>query len=59
MESPTQRVTVTDVQMPFGSMVVFIFKWAIASIPAMLLLIVVGAAAAGLIGGMMGGLLKH
>jgi hypothetical protein len=33
-----QRVIVTDVDMPFGSMVVFIIKWTIASIPALILL---------------------
>ncbi|HEX2851751.1 MAG TPA: hypothetical protein VHO24_00835 [Opitutaceae bacterium] len=31
-------VTVTDVRMPFGSMVVFMVKWAIASIPAAMIL---------------------
>lgn len=29
-----REVTVTDVKMPFGSMVVFMIKWAIASVPA-------------------------
>jgi hypothetical protein len=32
------RVTVTDVDMPFGSMVRFIFKWTLASIPTMVIL---------------------
>ncbi len=32
-----QEVTVVDVKMPFFSMVVFILKFAIASIPAMIL----------------------
>lgn len=35
-------VIVTDVQMPFGSMVVFMVKWALASIPAMIILFAVG-----------------
>ncbi len=34
----TQQVTVTDVDMKFGSMVWFMIKWAIASIPAMFIL---------------------
>ncbi len=38
MEPPTHEVTVVDVRMPFGSMVVFMVKWAIASIPALLIL---------------------
>lgn len=33
-----QHVTVVDIRMPFGSMVVFMVKWAIASIPAFLIL---------------------
>ena len=28
------EVVVTDIKMPFGSMVVFMVKWAIATIPA-------------------------
>ena len=35
------RVVVTDVDMPFGSMVVFMVKWGIAAIPAVLILTVV------------------
>lgn len=33
-----QRVVVADIDMPFGSMVRFMVKWAIATIPAMLIL---------------------
>jgi ABC-type Na+ efflux pump permease subunit len=33
-----QKVIVTDIRMPFGSMVVFLIKWAIASIPAVIIL---------------------
>jgi hypothetical protein len=32
------QVTIVDFQMPFGSMVLFMVKWAIAAIPAMLIL---------------------
>jgi len=32
------RVSVTDFQMPFGSMVVLMVKWVLASIPALLIL---------------------
>jgi len=32
-----QRVVVTDIQMKFGSMIVFMVKWAFASIPALLI----------------------
>lgn len=36
--SDETRVAVTDISMPFGSMVVFMIKWALASIPAMIIL---------------------
>jgi hypothetical protein len=36
------HVIVTDVHMPFGSMVTFMVKWAIASIPAMIILAIIG-----------------
>ena len=37
------EVVVTDIQMPFGSMVVFMIKWAIAAIPAAIILFSLGA----------------
>ena len=44
MDTPgIQYVVVTDIRMSFGSMVVFMVKWAIATIPAFLLLMVCGA----------------
>ena len=36
-----QQVTVVDIKMPFGSMVAFMVKWAIASIPAFLILVAI------------------
>lgn len=36
-------VVVVDLQMPFMSMVVFMVKWAIAAIPAMIILVLIGA----------------
>lgn len=41
--SATTHVIVTDIQMPFGSMVAFMVKWAIASIPAAIILVIVGS----------------
>jgi len=41
------EVVVTDIQMSFGSMVVFMIKWAIAAIPALIILSVMGAIATG------------
>ena len=37
-EQPIPEVRVVDVKMPFWSMVVFMIKWAIAAIPAMIIL---------------------
>ena len=37
-----QEVIVTDIRMSFGSMVVFMVKWAIAFIPAATILFVLG-----------------
>lgn len=36
------RVTVVDIDMPFGSMFIFMLKWAFAAIPAMMVLAVLG-----------------
>lgn len=45
------EITVVDIKMPFWSMVFFMVKWAIASIPAIIILIIVGAAAVGILSG--------
>jgi hypothetical protein len=37
-----QEVTVTDIRMPFGSMVLFMVKWAVASIPALIIIVLLG-----------------
>ncbi|MFU8772048.1 MAG: hypothetical protein ACNA8H_06480 [Anaerolineales bacterium] len=38
-----QEVIVTDIQMPFSSMVFFMIKWAVATIPAAIILFIFGA----------------
>jgi len=38
----TSGVTVTDIRMPFLSMVFFMVKWVIASVPAFFILIILG-----------------
>ena len=48
----TQNVVVTDIKMSFSSMVEFMVKWAIASIPALIILFFIGMALAGLIAGL-------
>lgn len=43
-------VRVVDIEMPFGSMVTFMVKWALASIPAFLILALFGTAVAMVLG---------
>lgn len=63
MDEDSKKVVITDISMPFSSMVVFMVKWVLASIPAILILGLLGIAVAmgvqmsGL-GEMMGSLLK-
>jgi hypothetical protein len=56
-DDEARRVVVTDVRMPFASMVVFLVKLAIAAIPAMIILSVIGALAAALLGVLLEGLM--
>ena len=44
------NVVVVDIKMPFMSMVVFMVKWAIASIPAIIILFVIGIVLGGFFG---------
>ena len=45
------KATITDIKMPFMSMVVFMIKWTIASIPAMIILFVLFMIFGGVISG--------
>jgi len=47
-----QEVVIKDIQMSFISMVVFMVKWAIASIPALVILFIIFAVVSGLFGGL-------
>ena len=49
-KSNNQNVTVTDIKMPFGSMVEFMVKWVIASIPAFIILFLIGMMVMGVFG---------
>ena len=48
-KSESNKVVVTDIQMPFESMVIFMIKWAFASIPAAIILGVVWMLLIGLV----------
>lgn len=50
-----REIVVTDVKMPFLSMVVFMIKWAIASIPALIILSLLFTLFTLIFGGFMGG----
>lgn len=52
------RVTVVDFDMPFTSMIGFMLKWAIASIPALLILIAIGATTTALVSGVVAGVAR-
>lgn len=47
-----QRVVVTDIRMSLWSMVVFMVKWAVAAIPAFIILVVLWGVVVCLVGGM-------
>lgn len=54
-----KRVVVTDINMPFMSMVIFMVKWVIASIPAFIILSVLGAVLTGILGTFMSGMGRY
>ena len=55
MQSNTQReVVVTDVKMPFWSMVVIMIKWSFAAIPAVIILSLIWGITIGIFNGLFG-----
>jgi len=55
MSADYSKVVVTDIKIPFGSMVVLMVKWAVATIPALIILSVIGTITFGIINALMGG----
>ncbi len=51
-----KRVVVTDIRMPFLSMMIFMIKWVIASIPAFIILSFLGGIVAAVLGILMRGM---
>ncbi|MGB5080798.1 MAG: hypothetical protein WBO23_08645 [Burkholderiales bacterium] len=49
--SERREVVVVDVKIPFVSMVVLLVKWAVAAIPAMIILLALATAASMVLGG--------
>jgi hypothetical protein len=54
MDSQDNEVTIVDIKMPFWSMVVFMVKLAIAAIPAILILGVLGTIFLAILAGLLG-----
>jgi len=43
MDNESQNVVITNIKMPFFSMVVFMLKWVFAAIPALILIGIISA----------------
>ncbi|EKO3399046.1 hypothetical protein KW542_06170 [Vibrio fluvialis] len=59
MDNRKQEVTVVEIKMPFMSMVIFMVKFAIASIPAMIILGAIFSIFGLLFGGMFHGMGRY
>jgi hypothetical protein len=55
MAEEHSKVVVTDIKIPFRSMVILMVKWAVATIPAFVILILIGSITFGVINALMGG----
>jgi hypothetical protein len=55
MSADYGKVIVTDIKIPFGSMVVLMVKWAVATIPALIILSIFATITFGVINAFMGG----
>jgi len=53
-EIEKKEVVISDIKMPFFSMVIFMVKWVIASIPAFIILVILGTLATGVLSGLAG-----
>lgn len=56
MTNNSQEIVVTDIKIPFWSMVVLMVKWALASIPAIIILIVIGSILSMVVAALFGGI---
>ena len=55
MADSSHEVVVADIKIPFWSMVVLLVKWALAAIPAIIILIVIAAVISAALGALFGG----
>ena len=56
MADGTDSITIRDIDVPFWRIVVIMIKWAIAAIPATIILAILYILIFGLLGGLVGGL---
>ncbi len=59
MADDKREVVVTDVKIPFWSMVVLMVKWPVAAIPALIILLVIGAVVSMVMAAIFGGGMPH
>jgi len=59
MADEKREVVVTDLKIPFWSMVVLMVKWAVAAIPALIILIAIGTMASMVMTALFGGGMHH
>ena len=59
MADDKREVVVTDVKIPFWSMVVLMVKWAVAAIPALIILIIIGSVLSVAMAAIFGGGMHH
>jgi hypothetical protein len=59
MANSSQEIVVTDIKIPFLSMVVLMVKWALAAIPAFIILISIGVAVSIVLSALFGGVGWH
>ena len=56
-QKPTVKVEVVNLDIPFGQMIWLLIKWAIAAIPAMIILFLIGTVIAAVLAAVLGGTL--
>ncbi|MGH8662214.1 MAG: hypothetical protein ACREUB_10700 [Burkholderiales bacterium] len=59
MAGNAQEIVVTDIRIPFVSMVVLMVKWALAAIPAFIILVSIGVATSMVLTALFGGMGWH
>jgi len=58
MSKMTNEVCITDIDMSFSSMIVFMVKWAFASIPAFIIIAIIVFAISAILSAVVGGLFR-